>query len=75
MINFFYAMVSFYTPRKHQKTSGFSNIFRRYGNTQVAWNEFKLRPKFCCVTNVAQKNLLKVNNTELIQGLKFVQRE
>ena len=32
----------------------------------------KIRPKFCCITNLAKENLLKVNNTELIQDLKFV---
>ena len=38
----FIPLISFYTPWKHKKTRGFSDVFRGYRKRLVAWNGLSL---------------------------------
>ena len=41
LLTHFMPLISFDTPWKHQKTSGFSDVFKGYQKKSVAWNGFR----------------------------------
>ena len=57
----FMPLISFDTPWKHQKTRGFSDVFREYQKRSVSWNGLKSKiEKWKKVWNI-----LKANNKNI----------